>query len=72
MEDSPMNDSLLARKLIIIVLIKIIVIFSLWWAFIRDQRVTIDTGTMANVIAPVSQSAPVQHQTSQTGGKHDQ
>lgn len=66
-----MNDSLLARKLIIVVILKVIVIFALWWTFIRDQRVSIDTGAMADAIVPSSQSAPVQNRTSQSGGKHD-
>ena len=66
-----MNDSLLVRKLIIVVLIKIVVIFALWWVFIRDQHVSVDSGVMANLIAPSSQSAPVQNQTSQSGENHD-
>ena len=37
-----MNDSHLARKLFWIVLIKLAILFALWWAFFRGQTVTVD------------------------------
>ena len=37
-----MNDSHLARKLFWIVLIKLAILFALWWAFFRGQAVTVD------------------------------
>lgn len=43
-----MNDSHLARKLLWIVLIKLAILFALWWAFFREQRVEVDPTTMAH------------------------
>ena len=37
-----MNDSHLARKLFWIVLLKLAILFVLWWAFFRGQTVTVD------------------------------
>ncbi len=37
-----MNDNQLARKLIRIVLIKLGILFALWWVFFRGQTVTVD------------------------------
>ncbi len=45
-----MNDGHLARKLFWIVLIKLAVLFALWWAFIREQRVEVDPATMAQTM----------------------
>jgi len=45
-----MNDSHLARKLLWIVLIKLAVLFALWWVFIREQRVEVDPATMAQTM----------------------
>lgn len=43
---SLMNDSYLTKKLLWIVVIKLVVLFALWWGFIRDQRVDVDPSTM--------------------------
>ncbi len=37
-----MNDNQLARKLIRIVLIKLGILFALWWVFFRGQTVIVD------------------------------
>ena len=37
-----MNDNQLARKLIRIVLLKLGILFALWWVFFRGQTVTVD------------------------------
>lgn len=42
-----MNDKQLARKLVWIVLIKLAVLFALWWIFVREQRVDVDPATMS-------------------------
>ena len=39
---SSMNDNYLARKLFWIVLLKLAVLFALWWVFFRGQTVTVD------------------------------
>jgi hypothetical protein len=46
----PMNDQRLTRKLIGIVLLKLLVLFALWWVFFRDQGVAVDAGMMGKVI----------------------
>lgn len=43
-------DDRLARKLVWIVLIKLVIIFGLWWAFIRDSQVTTDASVMAEAL----------------------
>ena len=40
-----MNDSHLARKLFWIVLLKLAILFALWWVFFRGQTVTVDPTT---------------------------
>lgn len=49
-----MNDRHLARKLLRIVAIKLIVLFALWWAFVRQQGVEVDPSTM--MASPIPQS----------------
>ena len=41
-----MNDSHLARKLLWVVAIKLMVLFALWWVFIREQRINVDPSMM--------------------------
>lgn len=37
------DDNKLVKKLLYIVLFKIVVVYALWWVFIKDHRVAIDT-----------------------------
>ncbi len=37
-----LHDQTLIRKLVIAVVIKLLVLFALWWGFIREQRVDVD------------------------------
>jgi hypothetical protein len=50
-----MNDSHLARKLFWIVLLKLAILFALWWAFFRGQTVTVDPATVAGKAQQTSQ-----------------
>ncbi len=40
-------DQLLVRRLAVVLVIKLVLLFGLWWWFVRDQRVTVDTQGMA-------------------------
>jgi len=54
-----MNDSHLARKLLCIVAIKLVVLFALWWMFVREQRIDVDPSTMmAHTIPQSTQGEP--------------
>lgn len=46
----------LVKKLAVVLLIKLAVLAALWWFFVRDQRVTVDTNGVA---AQFLQSAPI-------------
>jgi len=35
-------DKTLARKLALVLLLKLTLLLALWWGFVRDQRVTVD------------------------------
>lgn len=37
------RDRLLLRKLSTVLVIKLVVLLALWWGFVRDQRVPVDT-----------------------------
>lgn len=50
-----MNDIPLARKLFWIVLLKLAILFALWWAFFRGQTVTVDPATVAGKAQQTSQ-----------------
>ena len=52
-----MQDSALARKLLWIVLVKLAVLFALWWIFIRDQRVDVSPATMTQKMEQPTQGA---------------
>ncbi|HOB44924.1 MAG TPA: hypothetical protein PKM60_02050 [Zoogloea sp.] len=54
------SDSPLRRHLIWILAIKLIVLFVLWWCFVRDAGVPVDPGSMSRQLAPnpVVQGAP--------------
>lgn len=47
-DSTAMNDSVLARKLIVVVLIKVAAITLLWWLFIRGQHVEVVDDTIAD------------------------
>ena len=42
------NDRYLVTKLALVLLIKLLVLVILWWAFVRDQRVTVDEHRVAD------------------------
>lgn len=46
-----MNDHQLTRKLILAVLIKLLLITGLWWAFIRGNKVEVDSAAMAGALS---------------------
>ena len=43
---SPLKNPLV-KKLAAVLLIKLVVLVALWWGFVRDQRVTADTNSVA-------------------------
>ncbi|MGV8899684.1 MAG: cytochrome oxidase putative small subunit CydP [Burkholderiaceae bacterium] len=45
------NEKRLLRHLIIAVLIKLVVLTVLWWAFVRDAGVSVDTERVAEKIS---------------------
>ncbi|MDD2880671.1 MAG: hypothetical protein PHQ58_09545 [Rhodoferax sp.] len=40
-------DQLLVKRLGVVLVIKLVLLFGLWWGFVRDQRVTVDASGMA-------------------------
>ncbi|MET7013367.1 cytochrome oxidase putative small subunit CydP [Uliginosibacterium flavum] len=52
-----MTDRQLARKLIIVVLIKLVLLFVLWWAFFRGQQVVVNGEAMAQAVQTDKTSA---------------
>lgn len=48
-------DKSLVRKLAVVLLIKLAVLAALWWVFVRDQRVAVNS---EGVAAQFLQSAP--------------
>lgn len=49
------SEQILLRHLTLVVVIKLVLITALWWAFIRDAKVPVDPGAMAaQVAAPAS------------------
>jgi cbb3-type cytochrome oxidase subunit 3 len=63
-----LSDQGLLRHLVVVVLIKLVLITTLWWVFIRDARVSVDSAAMA---AQVSTSALRLHQPT-PGDTHGQ
>lgn len=63
-----MNDRQLARKLILVVLIKVMLIVGLWWAFVRDQKVGVDSEAMAGALT--TQTSPQTHTTGEPRHGH--
>lgn len=49
-------DRRLLRHLGTAVLIKLVVLFALWWMFIRDVRVTVDTDQVGQHVGGVATS----------------
>lgn len=41
-------DHMLVKRLGVVLAIKLVLLFGLWWGFVRDQRVTVDASGMAN------------------------
>lgn len=50
-----MNDHHLARKLFWIVVIKLAILFVLWWAFFSGPRATIDPAMIVHTNQPSTQ-----------------
>jgi len=49
------SDPTLARKLALVLLIKLAVLVALWWGFFREQRVTVDADSAAaQLLQPVA------------------
>lgn len=48
-------DKTLARKLALVLLLKLALLLALWWGFVREQRVTVDADSAA---AQLLQSVP--------------
>ena len=47
------TDRRLVREITLVIVLKLIPITALWWAFIRDAKVAVDPGAMAaQVVAP--------------------
>jgi hypothetical protein len=40
-------DKTLTRKLALVLLIKVVLLLTLWWGFVREQRVTVDSDKAA-------------------------
>ncbi len=45
----------LARKLALVLLVKLALLLALWWGFVREQRVTVDANKVA---AQILQGVP--------------
>ena len=62
------TDRRLVREITLVIVLKLILITALWWAFVRDAKVPVEAGAMAaQVVAPASTK---QHSTS--GESHGQ
>lgn len=57
-----MTDTQLVRKLVLVVLLKLLVLGGLWWAFVREARVAVDAEGMAST---------VQHPSEKAGGNQE-
>ena len=40
-------DKILVKKLAAVLLLKLAVLLALWWFFVREERVTVDTNSVA-------------------------
>jgi hypothetical protein len=61
-------DRKLVRDITFVIVIKLIFITALWWAFIRDAKVGVDAGTMASQMAAPARSGQSKHM----GERNDQ
>jgi hypothetical protein len=48
----------LSRKLAIVLVIKLVVLTGLWWGFVRDERVPVDTDRVAARLLGPLQTPP--------------
>jgi membrane protein YdbS with pleckstrin-like domain len=49
------SDKALVNKLAVVLVLKLALIFSLWWFFVRDQRVVTSSEIVAvQILAPVT------------------
>lgn len=55
----PLDERRLVRHLVWLLVIKLLALGGLWWAFVRDQRVSPDAATAAqHLMAPAPSPAP--------------
>jgi len=47
------QDKTLVRKLAVVLLLKLLVLLALWWIFVREQRVAVDTDAAATQLLGV-------------------
>lgn len=50
-------DPTLARKLALVLLLKLALLLALWWGFVREQRVTVDADKVAAQLLQVVPTA---------------
>jgi hypothetical protein len=43
-----LRDHFLLRKLAVVLVIKLVILTGLWWGFVREQRVAVDTDAVAS------------------------
>jgi hypothetical protein len=59
MPRKPVN---LRHELTLLVIIKLLVITGLWWAFVRDVKVEVDSERFAtHLVAPAVAASPIHH-----------
>ncbi len=51
-----LSDRTLIQKLALVLVLKLVVLFALWWWFVRDQGIQVDSSRVA---AQVLQAAPL-------------
>jgi len=42
-----LSDHILVKRLGVVLAIKLVLLFGLWWGFVRDQQVMVDASAMA-------------------------
>lgn len=60
-----MTDRRLLRDLGIVLILKLLLLFGLWWAFVRDERVSVNAENVAQAIVGADNAK--QHKE---GGQH--
>lgn len=53
-----LQDTILVKKLAVVLVIKLAVLMALWWEFVRDQRVAVDSDTAAAQILSTQSDKP--------------